>query len=523
VTQAKTGDAVIRHPAGGTRTVVAQRQGNRVVMTKGANRGYVQRPVSVGGRNYVQRTYYRNSVAYVRAYRPIVFRGATLAIYAPLGFYSPGFYGWTINSWAAPIDYSWGFVADPWFSFYGSYYRPWGFYSRPSMWLTDYVIASTLEAAFEARLEARAAVPDDDVVAEVSDAPLSDDIKELVDAEVREQLAEARSEASGPTGVTEALPPSFTDRGSHLFLADDSLEVENMTTGLECVIGEGDIVQMSGGLPRNGTEVPVTVLASRGGCPAKTQVSIQLTDLVEMHNNMRENLDRGLEEMRNGQQAGNFPMLPAGTDMPPTPTAFAATMRPDMDAAQIISQVAVQADKVEEGVLSEYSSVAPPDPLQDRQTSPLVGPTADPRQAGLLASIQNGLSESQVMALLGPPVSSSFLGGVRKQYEYQAGKIIFTDGEVSDVEAARAGSLGGLGPLAPAVQQQNPGGLTVRNPAAASAGAAGPVISSGLSEAQVIGLLGQPMRVSFLGGLQKMYEYPGRKIVFTDGNVSEVQ
>jgi hypothetical protein len=29
--------------------------------------------------------------------------------------------------------------------------------------------------------------------------------------------------------------------------------------------------------------------------------------------------------------------------------------------------------------------------------------------------------------------------------------------------------------------------------------------------------------VSFLGGLKKMYEYSDRKIVFVDGNVSEVK
>ena len=31
------------------------------------------------------------------------------------------------------------------------------------------------------------------------------------------------------------------------------------------------------------------------------------------------------------------------------------------------------------------------------------------------------------------------------------------------------------------------------------------------------------MRTSFLGGLRKMYEYKDRKVVFVDGNVSEVQ
>jgi hypothetical protein len=38
-----------------------------------------------------------------------------------------------------------------------------------------------------------------------------------------------------------------------------------------------------------------------------------------------------------------------------------------------------------------------------------------------------------------------------------------------------------------------------------------------------VAALGEPLRVSFLGGLKKMYEYRDRKVIFTDGNVSEVQ
>jgi hypothetical protein len=48
-------------------------------------------------------------------------------------------------------------------------------------------------------------------------------------------------------------------------------------------------------------------------------------------------------------------------------------------------------------------------------------------------------------------------------------------------------------------------------------------VPMGLTEAQVVALVGQPLRVSFLGGLQKRYDYSDRKIIFTDGNVSEVQ
>jgi hypothetical protein len=54
-------------------------------------------------------------------------------------------------------------------------------------------------------------------------------------------------------------------------------------------------------------------------------------------------------------------------------------------------------------------------------------------------------------------------------------------------------------------------------------GGAGGAIAAGLSESEVTAILGQPLHVSFLGGLKKMYEYSDRKIVFVDGNVSEVK
>ena len=44
-----------------------------------------------------------------------------------------------------------------------------------------------------------------------------------------------------------------------------------------------------------------------------------------------------------------------------------------------------------------------------------------------------------------------------------------------------------------------------------------------MTESEVIAILGEPRRRSFLGGLKKMYEYPNVKIIFTDGTVSDVR
>ena len=49
----------------------------------------------------------------------------TVEAYAPAYYYAPAFYGWAYNPWPAPIAYSWGFAAVPWYGYYGGYFTPW--------------------------------------------------------------------------------------------------------------------------------------------------------------------------------------------------------------------------------------------------------------------------------------------------------------------------------------------------------------------------------------------------------------
>jgi hypothetical protein len=431
-----------------------------------------------------------------------------LSFYAPIRYYPVGFYGWAAGPWADPVDYSWGWMGDPWYGFYGTYFRPWGVYRGPSWWLTDFMISSSLQGAFQAREEARPS--DQPTESAEGSEPMSPEVKDEIAAEVTKQLGEAQAEAQAEAGSdgaqsppsNDALPPSFTDRGPHLFVANDRLEVENTATGATCIIGEGDAVQLSGGLPPDGSAPQVLVRASmRSDCPVGSRVSIPLPDLVEMHNSMRETVETGLETLRAAQGKDNLPMLPEEAAGDPVPPAFAASMQADPDAARVIEQEARQADQVEQEVIVDAGLGNMPPPVSSPDGS--VVPVRD-KEKQLLATIQVGQSENQVIAILGAPVSTSFLGGVKKMYEYRSGKVIFTDGDVSDVQSS-AGPGGqtqddGTPPGMP------PGGIT-----------------EGLSESQVIAILGKPLHVSFLGGLKKMYEYRDRKIVFVDGNVSEVQ
>jgi hypothetical protein len=504
VTQIKRPDTVIRRPAGGPRTVVGRRADNRVVMARGSGRGYVQRSVMVGHRSYVQRTYWAGGRAYFRAYRPVMYFGVPLNFYAPIHFYPVALYGWAAGPWGMDGPYAWGWAGDPWYGYYGPYFRPWGVYPRASFWLTDYMIASTLQAAFQARAEARAeaqAAAETDTGSVAPQAPMSDAVKEMIEAEVRRQLAEAQAEAQAPgpqvspsqvTLPNEGLPPSFSGDGSHLFLASDTVEVENTATGATCVIGGGDAIQMNGALPRGGGDATLRVLASKGSnCPVGSTVSVPVTDLVEMHNNMRESIEKGLDTLRSSQGTGNLPKMPAEAAAEPVLTEYAAQMHPDADAQQVIAEEAGLADQIEREVTADASVPADAVPVAVRGS-------------GLLATVQRGQSEGDVVRILGRPLNVSFHGGLKKVYQYPDGKVLFSNGEVADVQLSGAGAAAAPAPVqsgAPAVSR---GGIAV-----------------GQSEREVISILGRPLNVSFQGGLRKVYEYRDRKIVFVDGAVAE--
>jgi hypothetical protein len=529
VTEARRGPTEIRRPGGGPRTVTEVR-GTRTVVAHAGGHGYVQRPVFVGGQRLVQRTYYVGGHAYVQAYRPYAFNGASLYFFAPGAFYPAGYYGWMLDPWADPVDYPWGWSGAPWFGHFGMYFRPWGVYTRPSMWLTDFLVASTLHAAFDARVAENAALSEP--IEEGT--PLSDDVKAMVEEEVREQIAEERVEAGNPDQSEPGLPPSLTDGGSHLFLAQENLEVQN-SSGATCVIGDGDAIQMKGGLPDQGTTANVVVLASKGSnCPAGSTVAVQVPDLIEMRNGMREKVELGLEKLRMEQGTDNLPALPAEFTAAPAPTLFSASLRPDNDAITLITEEVHKADQIERDILGDAgaallaggvpgASMDLSGRIKSRDAAVAVPRPApepvDDRESRLLAGIQIGQSESEVTGIMGAPLRTSFLGGVKKQYEYNSGKIIFTDGDVSDVQINA-----GVRTAEFAVQQPEQGATaTTLSATPAPLSSSGRNVAQGQSESEVITLLGQPSRVSFLGGLKKMYEYGDRKIVFTDGLVTDVQ
>src|SRR4029077_11743015 len=89
-----------------------------------------------------------------RAYRGYGWRGGYYYGYAPGYYYGAGFYGWAYNPWAAPVAWGWGWGGAPWYGYYGYYFNPYPVYASPAFWVTDYLIAANLQAAYEARAAA---------------------------------------------------------------------------------------------------------------------------------------------------------------------------------------------------------------------------------------------------------------------------------------------------------------------------------------------------------------------------------
>ena len=150
----------IDHNLHGERTIVSEHNGKRIVTT-GAHGGYVQRPfVTRGGQSYFARTSYDHGVARSAVYRGYPYGGRTYYGYQPDSYYHPAFYGWASSPWPQPVSFgvgAWGWEGAPWLSYYG--FSPYPFYAGPAFWLTDYLIAANLQAAYAGVTVQSPAVP----------------------------------------------------------------------------------------------------------------------------------------------------------------------------------------------------------------------------------------------------------------------------------------------------------------------------------------------------------------------------
>ncbi len=398
----------IVHTPSGVRHVVVERPDHTMIVANGARSGFVQRPYVVGNVSYVQRTYYVGGASYVRVYRPYMFGGISLNLYVPGRYYAPGFYAWAYNPWATPVVYNWGWAGSPWFGFYGGWFTPYPTYTNATFWLTDYVIAMSLQQAYQDRMAAAAnAQP-----YPAGGTPLTPDVKQQIADEVRLQLNEERAAAQNPNAAS-GVPSFLTDNSAHVFVVSSSLYVM-ANGGAECPVTEGDVLQMMAPPPPGSPDANVVVLASkRGECRKGSMVSVGITDLADMVSQMRGTIDQGLGVLQ--QHQGGIPAPPPAAQAPPVQPAYAsAAPPPDPNVSNEIAQQAQASSQAENDALNQAQQAAP------AGNAPTV-------------NISLGMTIDQVVAAMGQPQQIADLGS-KKTYFYANMKVIFTDGKVTDVQ-----------------------------------------------------------------------------------------
>jgi len=414
----------VHHELNGNRRVSVERADHsRLVMERGRP-GYVQRGYSYHGHDFGRRSYYYHGREYDRFYRGYGYRGMYLNVYAPGYYFAPGFYGWAYNPWGMPIAYAWGWGGSPWYGYYGGYFAPYATYPSASYWLTDYMISQDLQTAYSAHQEA----------GEVDGAPgpaggpaeLTPDVKQQIADEVRSQLALENSEAGQNAQHQDVDPASsgiarlLADGRPHVFVAGSALDLVD-ANGQECAISDGDVLALRTPPAADATAADLVVMASKGGkeCQKSSTVAVQLTDLQEMQNHMRETIDQGLQDLQAKQGKGGVPQAPPSAQAKPTETEFASIAPPpDPKDAADLQQQGQQADQSEKEVAAEAS--------QESGTPISVAPPAP-------ATVEIGQTLDQVQAALGTPARVANLGP-KVIYYYDGKKVIFKDGKVSDVQ-----------------------------------------------------------------------------------------
>ena len=398
------GGAVITHQSNGARRIEMTRPGNRVIVTDSHGRGgYIQRPLMVSNRQYMQRTYSVRGVAYARVYRPVTYRGISLSIYTPTRYYRPAFYAYVYNPWARPVYYDWAWSGRPWYGYYSGYFSPYPSYASPTLWLTDYLFGMMLERAYESRVDSAAYAS--------GQVGLTPDVKQAVADEVRRQLELERAEGQSQNGMYSDTPSIFADNARHVFVAYQPLGV-NSNAG-DCMISEGDVLQLYGNPGPSAVNAEVVILASKGmDCRRGAIASVPIQELQEMQNEMRATLDQGLTEFQSRNGKGGLPPLPPATDGVVN-ASFAGSVTPDANVVSELSQVAQEADRSEQDVVRQI------DAPQAGGSGPI--------------TISFGQSIDEVVSILNQPEKIVDLGA-KKIYVYKDMKITFTDGRVSDVQ-----------------------------------------------------------------------------------------
>lgn len=317
----------IHYGLNGSRHVVMERSDHSRVFAERGGRGYVQHPYEYRGQEFAHRTYFDHGHEFVRFYARYPYHGMYLEVYTPTTYYPVGFYGWVYTPWGEPVHYAWQWRGTPWYRVYGGYFTPYSVYGSAPLWLTDYVIATGLQAAYAEQVRAQIAAGNG--AASLS-PEVKDEIAQEVQVQVQQEMAAARANA-GNAGAPEdgGISTLLRDGHSHVFMPGSVLDLVD-ASGNECTLSPGDVVQVRAAPAPGAQAVNATVLASKGGyeCGSDGTVRMSLADLQESENYMRQTIEQGMADLQAKQGTGNLPPAPAAAQGALVNAGFAAGAPP---------------------------------------------------------------------------------------------------------------------------------------------------------------------------------------------------
>jgi hypothetical protein len=339
LTEVHSRDMSFSQGPGGSRRFVSEKV-DRILVVDNQGHGFVQRAFVSHGGEYFQRTHFTHGRPFVSVYRPYLFFGVVYPVYVPLRYYRPAFYRYAYRSWALPVVYHWGWYRAPWYGYFGPAFSPYGSYPGPRAWLTDYLISSELQDAFESQ-------PDQQQVSNAS--PITPELKEAISEEIAIQLGRAQHGPPPPDSsplVKGASLPIF-DNSVHTLLVSNDLNVAS--NGQPCAVTKGDILQMPGISPAG----PLTYVSVRvawsipSDCPMGSTIDVAVDQLQEMQNQMRSVLDQGLAEMQASSGQNGMTSIPPDL-IGSKPTSFTAdTPEPEPNVEEELKQQALYGLRME--------------------------------------------------------------------------------------------------------------------------------------------------------------------------------
>jgi len=352
----------VHHGLNGNRAIHVERPDHSHIYGERGRPGYVQRGYNYHGHDFGRRSYAYHGHVYSHFYHGYDYHGRHMDVYGPDHFYHPGFYGWAYHPWASPVHYGWGWGHAPWFGYYGGFFAPAPVYPTAALWLTDYMVSQDLQTAYAAHQDA-GEVDGAQSSADSGGPALTPEVKQEISEEVNGQIALENQEAQqnaqnqdidpGSSGVARML----SDGHKHVFVVGSALDVVDSNQA-ECALSDGDALALMSSPPPDATAADLVVLASKGGneCQKSSTVTVQVTDLQEMQNHMRELIDQGLQELQNKQGQGGLPQAPPAAQGPPAPAQYAEVAPPeDPNAGTEIQQQTQQADQAETDVNAEVA------------------------------------------------------------------------------------------------------------------------------------------------------------------------